>query len=176
MTQRPDADLGAVDRAWALVKARLDSLDDTAARGASLLPGWTRGHVLTHLARSADGDRRCAEHAARGEIGVKYPGGMDGRATDIEVGAARPSVDLVADLATAQHELAATWSTLSDDAWLVLADTPTGRRPIAELVAGRRRELLVHLVDLDLGVSPRELPADYLSTDSEWIAEHRPDW
>jgi hypothetical protein len=30
-------------------------LTDADARGPSLLPGWTRGHVLTHLARNADG-------------------------------------------------------------------------------------------------------------------------
>src|SRR5947209_4673969 len=32
----------------------LDKLDDDAVGEPSLLPGWTRGHVLAHLARNAD--------------------------------------------------------------------------------------------------------------------------
>ena len=35
--------------------ATATALGDAQVREASLLPGWTRGHVLTHLARNADG-------------------------------------------------------------------------------------------------------------------------
>ena len=38
--------------------ASIGGLTDADARGPSLLPGWTRGHVLTHLARNADGGTR----------------------------------------------------------------------------------------------------------------------
>jgi maleylpyruvate isomerase len=176
MTQRPDAELATVHDAWMHVRRALDTFTDEQARGASLLPGWTRGHVLTHLARSADGDRRCAEHAARGEIGMKYPEGMEARATDIEAGAARAALDLVADLETAQHALVASWSAHTDDAWTMLADTPMGLRTIADLVSSRRRELLVHLVDLDVGVTPRDLPVDYLTADAAWLTASRADW
>src|SRR5439155_7551235 len=34
--------------------ATLEVVDDATARGLSQLPAWTRGHVLTHLARNAD--------------------------------------------------------------------------------------------------------------------------
>ena len=37
--------------------ADADSLTDRQAREPSRLPGWSRGHVLTHLARSADAYR-----------------------------------------------------------------------------------------------------------------------
>jgi hypothetical protein len=43
-------------------------------------------------------------------------------------------------------------------------------------VGWRRRELLVHLVDLDVGVAPRDLPADFLDDDAAWLAQHRPGW
>lgn len=33
---------------------RVAGLDDGAMRAPSRLPGWTVGHVLTHLARNAD--------------------------------------------------------------------------------------------------------------------------
>ncbi|MET0895500.1 MAG: maleylpyruvate isomerase N-terminal domain-containing protein [Acidimicrobiia bacterium] len=176
MTNRPDADLKAVERAWALVSAALATFDDDAARGLSALPGWTRGHVVTHMARSADGDRGCAEHATRGQVGVKYPGGSEARAAGIEAGAPRHASELVADLAVAQRRLMATWQTLPDAAWPALADTPAGMRTIADTVLARRRELLVHLVDLDVGVEPSDLPADYLVADADWIAENRADW
>ncbi|WP_454131765.1 maleylpyruvate isomerase N-terminal domain-containing protein, partial [Kitasatospora aureofaciens] len=37
--------------------ADADSLIDRQAREPSRLPGWSRGHVLTHLARSTDAYR-----------------------------------------------------------------------------------------------------------------------
>jgi hypothetical protein len=44
---------------------------------------------------------------------------------------------------------------------------------IRRVVWSRRRELLVHLVDLDLGVTPADLPDDYLAGDAEWLRDHR---
>ena len=46
-----------------------DTLTDEQLRGASLLPGWTRAHVLTHLARSSDSRRGLLEAARAGRIG-----------------------------------------------------------------------------------------------------------
>ena len=43
-------------------------------------------------------------------------------------------------------------------------------------VMSRWRELLVHLVDLDVGVMPDQLPADYLARDADWLKQHRPTW
>ena len=37
--------------------ATADALTGDQVREPSLLPGWTRGHVLTHVARNADGLR-----------------------------------------------------------------------------------------------------------------------
>ena len=51
-------------------QARLDGalrgLDDAAARRPSLLPGWSVGHVLTHIARNADSVVWRLEGAAAG--------------------------------------------------------------------------------------------------------------
>jgi hypothetical protein len=33
--------------------------------------------------------------------------------------------------------------------------------------------LLVHLVDLDLGVTPADLPTEYVELDLEWLREQR---
>src|SRR5262245_47098615 len=140
-----DDELDGVDRAWELVRASTASITDSQAHEPSRLPNWTRGHVLTHYARSADGVRGCAVSAARGEPAVQYPHRLDGRGGDIEAGSGRPVSELLADATSAQGALMATWRTLPTSAWDVVAEVPTGQRSIAELVSVRRRELLVHL-------------------------------
>ncbi|MFI5048117.1 MAG: maleylpyruvate isomerase N-terminal domain-containing protein [Acidimicrobiia bacterium] len=169
-------ELAAVDRACAFVQESITGITDDQARGPSRLPGWTRGHVLTHHARSADGMRGCSEAAARGEPAAQYPHGLDGRARDIEAGAGRPAAVLVEDAVASQAALVAVWAALPDGAWKVTVEVPAGQRTIAELVPVRRRELLVHLVDLDVGVEPAGLPRDYLDADVAWLAEFRPEW
>ena len=155
--QHPAAELAAIDDAFALVLPALGSLDDDQARGPSRLPGWSRGHLLTHLARASDGDRRCVEGAARDEVVVKYPEGADGRARDIDAGADRSAVALVADVVSAQRTLMDAWRSLPDDAWDRRAETMVGSLTMIELAKARRRELLVHLVDLDVGIEPTDL-------------------
>ncbi|MFI9324466.1 maleylpyruvate isomerase N-terminal domain-containing protein [Kitasatospora aureofaciens] len=55
-------------------------LCDAGVRAPSLLPGWSRGHVLTHLARNADGGRRLPSWARTG-VRTPLPGpGGAGRA------------------------------------------------------------------------------------------------
>ena len=40
-------------------------------------------------------------------------------------------------------------------------------------VHARRREILVHLVDLDVGVSAGALPPDYVAADLDWLQRFR---
>ena len=42
-------------------------------------------------------------------------------------------------------------------------------------VSSRRREIVVHHVDLDLGFGPTDLSADYVDADRVWLSENR-DW
>jgi maleylpyruvate isomerase len=172
----PGGDLEAVDASFVLVTGAVRGLTDADARSGSLLPGWTRGHVLTHLARNADGQRRMVEGVLRNEVVDQYPGGDEQRAADIESGAHRPVAELVADLHDSQEMLVAAWSLVPDGAWDRLTRARAGTRPVRDGVMSRRRELLVHLVDLDVGVTPAQLPADYLARDHDWLLQHRPTW
>ncbi|MFJ9411850.1 maleylpyruvate isomerase family mycothiol-dependent enzyme [Streptomyces sp. NPDC101393] len=57
MTQTPPDfphDVAAVHEATDRLLVSVAKLDDEAIGEPSLLPGWTRGHVLAHLARNAD--------------------------------------------------------------------------------------------------------------------------
>src|SRR4051812_32675009 len=97
MTTDPLAMLAEVDRATKRLLTRLERLDDAAIAGPSLLPGWTRGHVLTHLARNADSYVNLLTWARTGVPTPQYPS-PQARVADIEAGAGRPAVVQVADL------------------------------------------------------------------------------
>ena len=93
-----ERDIAGALAAHRRLDADLAELTDADVRAPSLLPGWTRGHVLAHLARNADSHERMLLAAARGEVAAQYPGGRDQRAGAIEAGAGRPAAALVADV------------------------------------------------------------------------------
>jgi maleylpyruvate isomerase len=166
--------LRAADEAAARVLATLAGLTDQQARAPSRLPGWSRGHVVTHLARNADGVRNMVEGALADEPREQYPGGFERRAAEIEAGAHRDAATLIADFAGSHRALTDAWHRIPAGAWsrpgiwLV-----TGPQPVQTTLLRRRRELLVHWVDLDLGASPFDLPDDYLTEDFDWLRENR---
>ena len=172
----PTDDLAGVAAAFARLTEATATMSDADARGPSRLPGWTRGHVLTHLARNADGQRRMVEGACRDEVLDQYPGGNEQRAADIEAGAGRPIDLLRADVLESQAALDAAWSRVDGEVWDRLTNARAGARPLRDGVLARRREVSVHLVDLDVGVEPSGLPAGYLERDAPWVAQFRPDW
>ncbi len=81
-----DLMIGRIDEAIDRVLASASKLSDEQMREDSLLPGWSRGHVLTHIARSGDGLRNLLIWAKTGEETPQYAT-PDARVTDIEAGA-----------------------------------------------------------------------------------------
>jgi maleylpyruvate isomerase len=148
-------------------EALLDSLRDRPrtdawARQPSLLPGWTRGHVLTHLARNADAMVRALSGAARGEKTPMYDS-EDARAGEIEAGADRPADELTADVAVSAERLEETWSRLADADWRQEAVTRAGPVPAVRLIGMRWREVEIHRVDLADGYGPGDWPASFVA-------------
>ena len=86
--------------------ATADALTDAQVAAPSRLPGWTRGHVLTHLARNADGFRNLLSWAATGNETPMYPS-EEARARGVEEGAARSAAEIAADLHKSAAALAA---------------------------------------------------------------------
>jgi maleylpyruvate isomerase len=162
-----------VDAAFALLVGATAGMTDADARGQSLLPGWTRGHVLTHIARNADGQARMVEGALHDLVVEQYAGGNAQRTADIESGARRPVDALRVDVLESQRALVAAWSRVPDGAWDRLTHARVGVRPVRDGVLSRWREILVHLVDLDVGVAPSALPPEYVARDEGWLAEFR---
>ncbi|MEM8748183.1 MAG: maleylpyruvate isomerase N-terminal domain-containing protein [Actinomycetota bacterium] len=161
---RPDRDLRLAREAHTRLVEALDRTVDSGgldAAGPSRLPDWTRGHVLTHLARNADSHRRMFEGAAQGDVVDQYEGGAEGRDHDIEAGSTRAADELVEDVRSSATALEAAWQ---ESAWSgggrrTLAGSVT---PLTEMPFLRLREVWVHLVDLDVGVEFEDLDGAYV--------------
>jgi maleylpyruvate isomerase len=124
-------------------------------RRASLLPDWTVGHVLTHLARNAEAMVRRVEAAEHSEVVDQYIGGAEGRAAEIDAGASRPAEELINDVRSWSLRLDAIFSSLTDDCWARPVRSVRGvDHALAELPFRRWREVEVHLVDLGIGLGP----------------------
>ena len=132
-------------------------LDDAGARAPSLLPAWSVGHVLTHIARNADSVVWRLEGAARGELRDQYPGGLEQRRDDIEAGAGRPAAELVSDVRSSSAAVARVVGELPDEAWGAPSRTSRGVVEASrEALFSRWREVVVH--HGDLGLTPVPLP------------------
>jgi maleylpyruvate isomerase len=128
----------------------------------SLLPGWTHGHVLTHLARNADAFVGILGGVERGERGEMYPGGAPARNAAIDEGSARRWDELVADVATAAAAFDA--QVARQRSWDGEGTDPRGNAIGARDIPLRRlREVLVHHADLgDPGFTAERWPDEYV--------------
>jgi maleylpyruvate isomerase len=163
---RPDPLIAAVTEAHRNLLDDVDRLGDAAVAAASRLPGWTRGHVLTHLARNADSLTWMFEGAAIDEVRRQYPR-PNMRNLDIEAGAARGAAEQRLDLREACARLEQAWAELPDDAWEREGIVGPGPRPMSEIVFRRWREVEVHHVDLDLGFSTADWPDAFVAAELE---------
>jgi len=139
----------------------VDALPETAVTEPSALPGWTRGHLLTHLARNADALVNLLTWARTGTPTPMYTS-PDQRATDIEAGARRPLTEQQADVRQSAARFAAAAEALTDADWSATVVSGQGRRiPASEVPWLRAREVWIHLVDLRVGVAMDALPPDF---------------
>jgi maleylpyruvate isomerase len=166
MTDRERA-LQGTAAAHRTIEARLAGLSDAQARQPSLLPGWSVGHVLTHIARNADGLRNMVEGAQRGEVSEMYPAlghasGAERRQADIEAGAGRTAAALVDDVRISAARLELAFDALSDDAWQGQGSAVFGPIAVVDIPQRRWTEVEVHHADLGLGYSWADWPAEFV--------------
>jgi maleylpyruvate isomerase len=154
---RPDRELSWVAEAQARFEQAATELVDL--RCPSRLPGWTRGHVVTHVARNAEALSRLLTWARTGIETPMYPS-VQARDADIQSGAARPRLTQLDDLRRTGAAFAATAQQLSADHWAATVGTRHGPVRASWIPWARVRELWLHLVDLDAGVQIDAMPAD----------------
>lgn len=144
------------------VTATLSKLSAAELRAPSALPGWTRGHVATHIARNADSLWNLLEWARTGVEIPQYPS-VAVRNADIEEGAGRSGEALIEDVRTTQARFSALARTLSDDAWNAEVRALQGwAHPAWYLVFRRWNEVEAHHVDLAAGYGPADWPESYV--------------
>ena len=137
----------------------VDSLRDDDWSAPSLLPGWTRAHVVAHLALNGEALNAVLTGVVEGQSVPMYES-QESRETDIEELAA-------ADPAELRERLLASLTTFGEAAQAVPADawdgrferTPGGQDlPLEAIPLMRLREIEIHHVDLDTGYSPDDWP------------------
>ena len=132
------------------------------------LPGWTRAHLATHLARNADGFWRVMDQLRDGEPTSLYPSAAENRA-NIEAGASRGALELQEDLDTSAGRLHSRFAELLDmpaDRLVRLSPSLTVR--LDNLPIARLNEVVLHHFDLDVGFSL----ADINPQVATWLLEY----
>lgn len=163
LDRAPELPARAVLAAWQAAgtgqfEATVAALAPVGLTAPSGLPGWTRAHVVTHVARNADALVNLLTWARTGVETPMYADPAD-RDRDIAAGAARPAVEVVADLLAANARLAAAMAELAEPAWSTPVRTAQGRQVPAGLIPWMRaREVWMHAVDLAAGFTCADLP------------------
>jgi maleylpyruvate isomerase len=143
------------------------SVSDEDWQAPSRLPGWSRGHVATHIARQADGMVRLTEWARSGERQDMYAS-AEQRETDINAGAGRTGLEYQIDLDTSAGRLDQAFDGLDAAAWDVVVELRSGTKvPARMLPLARLVEVVIHHVDLDIGYEVEQIE----TATAEWLLE-----
>jgi maleylpyruvate isomerase len=168
-----DSDPGSLRQrmqaATGLLNATAAALTDDQAAEPSLLPGWSRGHVLTHLARNADGLRNLLIWARTGVETPQYPS-WDVRESAIEAGAGRAAAELAADLRQAAAGFAEEAASMPPASWQVRVRGFNGPEHAAWYTLFRRlTEVEIHHADLGTGYTPADWPPRFVADELERV-------
>src|SRR5690349_1953881 len=149
-------------RGTAFFARKLNELSDAELDGGSLLPGWTRRHVVAHVGYNARAIARLIEWAATGVETPMYSS-PEARNHEIEFGATLSPIALRHLFDHSAVHLNVEWRDLPADAWRHLVKTAQGRVvPAEETVWMRTREVWLHAVDLDNGATFSDIPVPVL--------------
>lgn len=156
------ADLLLARRGSAYFSRKLNELTDEEYDGPSLLPGWSRRHVIAHVGYNARALTRLTEWAATGVENAMYPS-PGARNEEIEYGA---TLNVTALRNLSDHaivHLNVEWRDLPEEAWSHEVRSALGRTiPVSETPWMRAREVWLHAVDLDNGGAFEEFPPEFI--------------
>jgi maleylpyruvate isomerase len=161
---RPAATIDACRTSHRRLLASLAPLTDDHFRAASLLPRYSRGHVVTHLANKVKAHVWLFGGPAAGEIRQLHPDGYDADLA-AEAGAGRSALELCSDLRRSFDLLEAAWDALDDALWDQQGIMTAGPRTMTEIVTHHVRNVEVHHVDLDIGYGVSDWPADFVESE-----------
>ncbi|RNL79453.1 maleylpyruvate isomerase family mycothiol-dependent enzyme [Nocardioides marmorisolisilvae] len=134
-------------------------------REPSLLPGWTRAHVVAHLALNAEGFAGALEGLTTGEQVAIYPSN-DARTAGIHELAQAETPEIRERLFAATQRLRDVFGLLTAEQWEGTVNRlPEGPVwPAVDLVEARQREVEIHHADLGLDYTHADWPVDFATT------------
>lgn len=142
--------------------AAVGALTDAQFDEPSALPGWTRRHLVAHVAANADAIGNLVSWAATGVETPMYASSQ-ARADGIEQGSRLPVPELRSWLRDSAEALATAMDELTPEQWRTPVVTAQGRTvPATETPWIRAREVCLHSVDLATGIELAELPDAFL--------------
>jgi maleylpyruvate isomerase len=173
----PAALLAELHKAAAVVTSIAAKLTDADVKAPSALPGWTRGHVLAHLAGISHAMARQLEYGGRGETVELYDGGQEGRTKAIDMAAGHDAPTHQADLQAALDRALAAFDALGNPGngtahW----QTPISYRGGVVLDGGLAlwRELVIHTSDLGTGRGPETWSRNFCEHLFDFLAARVP--
>ncbi|MEU3610457.1 maleylpyruvate isomerase family mycothiol-dependent enzyme [Streptomyces sp. NPDC035033] len=158
-----ERDLASLREATERLLTDAASWDNAAVAEPSRLPGWTRGHVLAHLARNADALVNVFE-------GRPMYASAETRDADIERDARRPLDVQLADVRATDERFRAATAAPGD--WSRTVELRNGVTDSASRVPFRRWvEVALHHVDLGCGYELEDLPEEFVEREIDFLAE-----
>ncbi|WP_329277573.1 maleylpyruvate isomerase family mycothiol-dependent enzyme [Streptomyces sp. NBC_00691] len=158
-----ELDLAHVREATERLLTAAASLDNAGAAEPSRLPGWTRGHVLAHVARNADALVNVLQGLPM------YPDAAT-RDADIERDSGRPLDVHLADLRATADRFQAVGAEPAD--WSRTVELRNGVTDSASRIPFRRWvEVDLHHVDLGIGYELEDLPEEFVSREIDFLAD-----
>ncbi|MFF0476034.1 maleylpyruvate isomerase family mycothiol-dependent enzyme [Streptomyces sp. NPDC004284] len=158
-----ELDLASVREATDRLLAAASSLDNAATAEPSRLPGWTRGHVLAHVARNADALVNVLQ-------GRPMYADAATRDADIERDSARPLDVHLSDLRESADRFQAVGAEPAD--WSRTVELRNGVTDSASRIPFRRWvEVALHHVDLGVGHELEDLPEEFVQREIDFLTE-----
>jgi maleylpyruvate isomerase len=143
--------LALLEHETGLLMTTATTLDDETIRAASLCEGWTRAHVLSHIARNADALGNLASWAITGTPRAMYDS-PDSRDADIIAGTSRGAQEIMADLKDSAARFASAAGGLAGAPEQAEVEMRGGRVVRGgQLPTLRLMEVVFHHVDLQAG-------------------------
>lgn len=158
----PARELAWARRGTAYFARKLNELGEKDLDGASLVPGWTRRHVIAHVGYRARALSRLVEWA---RTGVEMPiyASADQHDEEVAFGATLPDRALRHLFHHTEVHLNVEWRDLTDQGWdVIVRDEADRPLPIRETPWLRAKDVWLGAVDLANGGSFRDFPPDFL--------------
>jgi maleylpyruvate isomerase len=143
------SDLNVLQRETGMAMATIASLTDDEITKPTQCEGWTRAHLIAHLALDADAMTNLVTWAVTGHETPAYES-REKRDADIEASAQRSATELAKTLEQADARLLEAFRTLRHGVQVDTVPTPfSGEVDVYSLPARRTTEVIVHHDDLD---------------------------